>query len=71
KGTYHEESSGKATGQNIPFLSQTFDDLVNNLQLSKSEVQNKFHTVRAKLFDVRKKKFILTKMIKFSQIGMD
>ncbi|MCP5063314.1 MAG: thioredoxin domain-containing protein, partial [Ignavibacteriae bacterium] len=56
KGTYHEESSGKATGQNIPFLSQTFDDLVNNLQLSKSEVQNKFHTVRAKLFDVRKKR---------------
>ncbi|MEE9430704.1 MAG: thioredoxin domain-containing protein, partial [Melioribacteraceae bacterium] len=56
EGTYHEEASGKATGNNIPFLTQTFDDLSTDLQLSKSKVQNKIQNIRAKLFDVREKR---------------
>jgi len=52
KGTYHEEASGKATGQNIPFLTQTFDEL----KIPIEEVHNKIQVLRTKLFDVREKR---------------
>ncbi len=50
KGTYHEEATGKATGKNIPFLSQSFAELANDLQISKTELENKLNTMRTKLF---------------------
>ena len=56
KGTYHDEATGKATGTNIPFLTQTFDELSNDLNLPKNELEDKLEKMRKKLFTEREKR---------------
>ena len=55
-GTYREEATGKATGMNIPFLTQTFDELSKDLNLPKVELENKLEKMREKLFTEREKR---------------
>ena len=55
-GTYREEATGKATGMNIPFLTQTFEELSRDLKLPKVELENKLEKMRKKLFAEREKR---------------
>ena len=55
-GTYHEEATGKATGMNSPFLTQTFEELSKDLNLPKVELENKLEKMRKKLFTEREKR---------------
>ena len=56
KGTYHDEATGKATGKNIPFLTQTFDELSHDLKIPKQELEQKLNRMRIKLFNKREKR---------------
>ena len=55
-GNFYDEATGKYTGENIPHLVKTPEEISLKFKISESEVIKKLESARVKLFKVREKR---------------
>ncbi|MBI4963384.1 MAG: thioredoxin domain-containing protein [Desulfomonile tiedjei] len=55
-GNFHEEATGRLTGNNIPHLKEPVGAIASRLGMSSEGLESRLEKVRQKLFEVRKKR---------------
>lgn len=56
EGNYHDESTGRKTGKNIPHLQKPFKELANERDMKPEKLRTFLASIRGKLLEERKKR---------------